>query len=439
MSVARRLALGFVLAAATRAALAQSEAWQGHWAGQARLGKATQPLALDLAIAPGEIRGTLDLAERGVLGMPLRDVHLVGDVLRFGIGSARQGIEAQANLREGGASGTWTETGNEVKFELERKSPERPYREVEIQFPNSEVRLAGTLFAPPSSSPRPAAVIMHGSGDNERWHYRFLADLLARRGVAALAFDKRGNGGSTGNWREVGFEELARDGIAAVETLQSRPEIDPHRVGMIGVSQAGWIMPMAADLSPKVAFLIVISGGPIKVEEEGYYSTRMDLRLKGVAEADIEKAVHYERLNNEVTRSGQGYEELRAYYLQIREEPWFRHMGFAFPAGPKAKTRDWYRRVMDLDPVPIVRRLDIPVLWLFGEEDESFQAVECAELVQAIKDERGKDFTIHRFPGADHGLRLPGPAPLWRPFAPGYLEAIEVWLEGKVLKSRERP
>jgi alpha-beta hydrolase superfamily lysophospholipase len=80
-----------------------------------------------------------------------------------------------------------------------------------------------------------------------------LANAFARRGIAALIYDKRGVGTSTGQWRDAAFAELVGDASAAVEALRSRPQISPDRVGIHGHSQGGTIAPWVANENPHVS------------------------------------------------------------------------------------------------------------------------------------------------------------------------------------------
>jgi Predicted hydrolase of the alpha/beta superfamily len=78
-----------------------------------------------------------------------------------------------------------------------------------------------------------------------------------------LGYDKRGVGESTGDWNAATYEDLAGDAVAAVEYLKTRRDIDAAQIGLLGISQAGWIMPLAAVRSKDVAFLISISGAGV--------------------------------------------------------------------------------------------------------------------------------------------------------------------------------
>jgi alpha-beta hydrolase superfamily lysophospholipase len=101
----------------------------------------------------------------------------------------------------------------------------------------------------------PAVILVHGSGAENRAYVLPFARFLVRRGAAVLGYDKRGVGGSTGDWKTASFEDLADDVVAAFEYLKSRRDIDPAQIGLLGVSQAGWVMPLAAVRAKNVAFL----------------------------------------------------------------------------------------------------------------------------------------------------------------------------------------
>ena len=101
-------------------------------------------------------------------------------------------------------------------------------------------------------------MLLHGSGPESRWGpNRFLADRLARAGVAALIYDKRGSGVSGGDWRKASFADLAEDALAGVRLLAARADIDPAKIGLLGYSQEGAIAPLAATRAPNaIAFIV---------------------------------------------------------------------------------------------------------------------------------------------------------------------------------------
>src|SRR5207249_1558328 len=136
--------------------------------------------------------------------------------------------------------------------------------EERIKFHSASAVLAGTLLIPLTKGPHPAAVFVHGSGEQSRNGFvsiiRFAADHFARHGIASLICDKPGVGESTGHWETETLDDLAADALAAHNFLLGRRDIDSEQIGLWGSSQAAWIMPKVAAQSKHVAFIISVSG-----------------------------------------------------------------------------------------------------------------------------------------------------------------------------------
>ncbi|MGQ8364458.1 alpha/beta hydrolase family protein [Glaciecola sp. 1036] len=146
----------------------------------------------------------------------------------------------------------------------------------EITFISHKEKLSGTIVFPKNGEIRSAVVFVHGSGKQKRnmhWATRFASD-----GVAALVYDKRGAGRSGGNYEsqqsvgEKNLQLLADDAIAALNVLRDHPRTKTLPLGLTGISQAGWIVPLAAEKSAEVDFLVLWSGPVCKVSEEDIFS-----------------------------------------------------------------------------------------------------------------------------------------------------------------------
>src|SRR6266545_4527236 len=150
---------------------------------------------------------------------------------------------------------TWQQDGaaprTAKRVEIEKRE--------DVRFTNRDVQLTGTLIAPSTGGRHPAIVLVHGSGAENRAYMLPWARFVIRHGIAVLGYDKRGVGESTGDWNAATYEDLAGDAVAAVEYLKTRRDIDATQIGLLGISQAGWIMPLAAVRSKDVAFLISVS------------------------------------------------------------------------------------------------------------------------------------------------------------------------------------
>ena len=229
-----------------------------------------------------------------------------------------------------------------------------------LAIKSGSVTLAADLDLPPGDGPFPAMVFVHGSGRITRHQYTGAARWLASNGIAMLRFDKRGVGQSTGEYHGVNafnsietFDVLADDVLAAVAYLKTHPKIDPDQIGLYGSSQAGWIMPLAASRSNDVAFMISISGAASTVGVSDFYD---QIAEKGLTHEQIAAAL----------RSFNGTQ------------------GF--------------------DPVPYLDTLTIPALWIYGGQDKSNPTTNDMTILEKIEAQKNKDFSIHFFPNADHGL-----------------------------------
>ena len=233
----------------------------------------------------------------------------------------------------------------------------------DITFTSEGVLLVGTLFSP--TDPQAAIVLVHGSGQEKRMN-RF-AERLAAHGITVLTYDKRGVGASGGTYAgpEVGTNNvdsanlslLAKDANAAVNKLQEVAMDLP--VGLVGSSQAGWIIPIAATLNPSVDFMVLFSGPTITSLEQ--------LRFQFHTNGDP----NYLENHSET--------EAREH---IKNDP------DRFQFTP-------------LDPKNSLTNLAIPGLWLYGAKDIQVPAHLCIEQLNRLKGE-GKPFEYRLYPNLGH-------------------------------------
>ena len=247
-----------------------------------------------------------------------------------------------------------------------------------IAIDNEGAKLAGTIYLPDHvQPPLAAAVLVHGSGRTTREDMRLMRERLLALGIAVLAYDKRGVGESTGEYDNVGVRTspermplLGRDALAALRALEARPGFDRGRLGFVGISQAGWIIPsaMADARSGEVRFAVILSGPAGSVGQEDAYS--------------------------QATGDGiRPHENLTTTQVDARVDAYDGPPGF--------------------DNLPSLRTIHTPMLWLLGEADESIPVRHTLRNLQALV-RAGAPIAIRTFPGADHALFTPsGPAPFW--------------------------
>jgi pimeloyl-ACP methyl ester carboxylesterase len=310
------------------------------------------------------------------------------------------------------------------------------YHEEQVRFVNNGVSLAGTLVVPNGQGPHPAIVLTHGSGPQRRWRGIF-EQLFVRRGVAVLSYDKRGVGQSSGSWGKASFTDLADDAVAGANFLAKRPGIDPKRIGFWGLSQGGWIAPLAAYRFGSAAFVIMVSGGGLTPERQELLDTESDLRDAKFSQAEIDEALEFQQAKNQFMRTGQGWEEYQKLRQAGMGKRWY-GFGGTDAWGPGSKSAPYWttmRLIYFYDPAPALERLRCPVLFVLGALDTPKAVRENVANVQACLQKAGnRDVTIKVFPNAGHNLFVDEPGDTEKMttarlhYTPGYLELLETWL-----------
>jgi len=186
------------------------------------------------------------------------------------------------------------------------------------------------------------------------------------RGIAVVAYDKRGVGGSTGQYSGVGpknsdmmFDLLSADAIACAEAIRNRKDIDPRRLGLAGASQAGWIIPLAAIKTDIFSYLIILSGPAVNVGEEIFYSDLAGYdpgSIKGLSDEEIDR-------------------RMKTFH------------------GPNG-----------YDPEPVLAKLQVPSIWILGAKDRSIPVEHTIANLNRLRDAGKLPMTVKVLPTADHSL-----------------------------------
>ncbi|HQG47057.1 MAG TPA: alpha/beta fold hydrolase, partial [bacterium] len=278
----------------------------------------------------------------------------------------------------------------------------------------------GTLTRPASGGPFPAAVLITGSGPQDRdealmGHRPFLvlADYLTRHGIAVLRMDDRGVGKSKGSFAAATTPDFTGDALAGVAYLKSLPFVQPRQIGLIGHSEGGIVAPMAANRSRDVAWIILLAGTGLPGEEILYRQGELIARASGASAAAIanERTIQ-EKLfavvkteKNDSLAAAKLRPILEAAIAGLSEEE-KKAMGPAdlyFNGQIRQITSPWFRYFLTYDPVPALKRVKCPVLAINGALDlqvpprENLQAIE-----RALQAGGNRDYTVRLFPGLNH-------------------------------------
>lgn len=287
----------------------------------------------------------------------------------------------------------------------------------ELSIPHDGAKLAATY----SPAGEVAIVALHGAapGSRDYFLYRHLHEVLPPAGVGVVTFDRRGAGESTGDSSRGRFPVQAEDALAVLEALQV------ERVGLWGFSQGGWVAPLAAAASERVAFLVLIASTGTTPSEQMMYATTQQLRRAGFG-ADVVAQVHALRQEFEAWVHGRAPDREAALAAELRatmDEPW-RPLAFLPPGLLDQEQRRRWIEEMDYDPGPSFRRARVPALLFYGEDD-AWTPVDAS--VEAWRQARGDDVEIVVVPAASHELTLPDGT-----LAPEYERRLVGWLRGQL-------
>lgn len=326
------------------------------------------------------------------------------------------------------------------------RSAERllPWNELDVTFASGPLTLAGTLLRPAGERLLPAVVLVHGSGPGTRHQLSVMASFFAHLGMAVLSYDKRGCGRSGGDWKQVDLEDLAADALAAVRWLRAHPGIDGKRVGLWGISQGGWITPLAGAVDPGVAFVINSSGPGTSLRRQDLYMMANMLKASGVGENDVDLALRAFGTLYDYGRGKATAEVLDSLMAQVRQRPLLAEL--ALPPAREITPAALYARQAigdpawfyhldpDRDALAPYRKLRCPLLVTYGKLDITVPVEESARLINETLLAAGhSNFSIALLPATGHGYARMQEGNPPRPVQPGqisreFFAAIEKWL-----------
>jgi hypothetical protein len=453
-----------------------ARALTGYWRGGLYQGDAMIfRMGLEFVPVPcGQVMLTMDSPDQNAEDLPVTALRMQGDSLFFEmryIGGAFRGTVAPGAT---GISGEWSQGGNRLPMRLVRSDsgatfarpqdpqPPFPYTTQDVTYHNANdsTRFAGTLTLPPGDGPFPAAVLITGSGAQNRdeaimGHRPFLviADHLTRHGIAVLRADDRGVGGSSGNTMTATIADNAGDVAAAVALLRTHPKVDAARIGLIGHSEGGWVAPVVATRPGEVAFVVMLAGPAVSGEEILYAQTRAISQAGGVPPAFIDGSEAVARkLYAIVKAEPDSARALRTMIAStdsvLRTLPPAQRAALDSAWGEPGRAEQleqslsitvtpWFRYLLTYEPSAALAALRVPVLALYGERDLQVPPAQSVPVLERLWAAH-PDATIHVFPRLNHlfqqaetGL-LAEYATIEETFAPAALDMMTAWILERV-------
>ncbi|NUT99295.1 MAG: alpha/beta hydrolase [Saccharothrix sp.] len=291
----------------------------------------------------------------------------------------------------------------------------------DVTFANAGVVLAGSLALPDRAIA--GVVMVGGSGPSDRdndTHFPAIREHLVDAGIAVLSYDKRGVGGSSGDWLDATIDDLASDAAAALDFLRGQEEVPSGTVGLFGHSEGGWVVLRAITLRDDVPWVVTNAGpGMTPALQDRYAMANVLRRTEGITDDEVDAGLAtYDRIIDAGRRDADFAE-----VSQIAQHPRTAFSEYAAQVDERLWT--FLKRKQDHDPIPDAMRLRCPHLAIFGANDDMVPVADSVHLFTTAAGHRDSraPLTVEVFPGADHRVRIDGGS-----LAPGYLDTLTRWL-----------
>ncbi len=305
-----------------------------------------------------------------------------------------------------------------------------------VVFNSGEIQLAGTLCLPSEAGQFPCVLMIHGSGPVDRNEnapnmetniFNAIARYLAGKGIGSLRYDKRGCGGSSGDFASTGFYDLIQDGLAAHRFLTSQSCVNKEKIFVLGHSEGSMIAPKIHLGYPSVAGLILLGVQTKKLEDGLTYQAQMIAK-------DVKQGKGFMRFLTRAIWKIMCYDPVKTQKAMIKKvklskKDSYRYMG-------KTIYAKWLRELLEYDPVYTMFNVKCPILAITGDKDIQVDPEDAVKVSELAKGE----VEYHIVPNLTHLLRTDdGPASIFsykrllkQDIDPRVLELINTWLQKKI-------
>lgn len=405
------------VAVMTMAQAAPAADLAGVWEGRISVGGQAIRIVFRVDAAGNAV---MDSPDQGARGIAVDRPTIEGGVVRFVVPVIHGQFEGTRSDDGQTLTGALSQGGVTLPLILTRTAatatlaarpqtpaPPFPYRGEAVVFDNASapgVRLAGTLTLPEGAGPFPAAILITGTGPQDRdetieGHKSFAiwADALTRRGVAVLRFDDRGVAASTGNFGAATGVDFASDVKAVFDGLVARPDIDPAKVGLIGHSEGATFAHLAMEDGLSPAWLVTLAGPAVSGEETIQEQQRRIATAVGLPAEEVERTNALQR--RVMAAVAANADDAGAVRRAV--EPLLLESGLN--PGDAARTAavlsgGWYRGMVAYDPADAIRGTRVPMLAVYGGKDVQVPADQNAPAIARLK----PDADVVVLPGLNH-------------------------------------
>jgi dipeptidyl aminopeptidase/acylaminoacyl peptidase len=228
-----------------------------------------------------------------------------------------------------------------------------------IKFKHQRNTIVGTLHLPDTSKPYPVIIFVHGDGAQDRFSggaYVIMMNHFLNNGIGVFSYDKAGVGDSTGNWLHQSMSDRAKQIIEAVKTLSIREDVISNKIGLLGFSQAGWVLPKIAKKGYGISYAIIVGGAINWMEQIDFYEPNQ-----------------------------------------------LKYLGYIPKDDPSEAMQTFIKLNKNSDATEDLKKVDIPLLGVFGEDDLRVDAKKSYEVYSEIFRNK-KESKMLLIPNATHEI-----------------------------------
>lgn len=317
-----------------------------------------------------------------------------------------------------------------------------PYTTQEHDFEVDNSIRTGSLILPINTkNPRALMIFVHGDGAMERdafGYFQPVWKVLAEQGIASYSWDKAGVGGSGGHWLNQTMQDRADELVNAIAALKQQKTLQDVPIGLIGFSQAGWVMPKALQDSPQIAFAIFVST-PVNWLKQSEFLTQVRLQQTGMPEAEKQRALWLERHISELIVTGKSHTEYIDFLQQTSPEQ--------VDVAMSAERYHFVQKNILADSQQDLAVIKQPIFVAFGDNDNNINVPNNTKWFEQIFANRQAQLQLKVYTNATHALLKNSefghlsPSIGWlikmalleeEGFTDGFLDDVAVWLNAQL-------
>ncbi|MEO1258706.1 MAG: alpha/beta hydrolase [Bacteroidota bacterium] len=285
-----------------------------------------------------------------------------------------------------------------------------------IDFQFEGVTINGILNFPKNTRPKGIVMIVHGSGSTnavaQEWHLD-IRESIIKAGYATYMWDKMGCGKSGGTFNyNQSVQSSASEVLAAIEALKKRGIAGADKIGLWGISRAGWINPIVINQYKNIKFWISVSG--VDEKENFNYLLKQNLRINGMPKDSIDLIIEELITGAKISHAGGSFEEYMKATSHLRANKfWSRFTnGGITEEGYYSFQPVFMKEELDKKDglkvyiknfASILSNVDCPVLAFFGEKDMNVDWEKTKSLYEQTL-ARNTDLTVKSFPDCNHNI-----------------------------------